>query len=183
MMSMQHITEYTIYNNHKQTINREVNLKLSKLIWNYSTQYWTSSHLIESDNTSWLCSFFTQQTSAFLYYPTSTHLSPSSLLPPLKSTVPCLFPPSHLLACQDVAGQLDLGKVSLANGLEQTVVANVRLLIRAGGDGIPAPSTQGAAGLAGGLVWAAGKATMLEEKGRGSYSMCQCQYCTEQQKQ
>lgn len=36
---------------------------------------------------------------------------------------------SYLLACQDVAGQLDLGEVSLANGLEQAVVADVRLLV------------------------------------------------------
>ena len=61
-------------------------------------------------------------------------------------------PMSHLLACQDVAGQLDLGKVSLADGLEQAVVADVRLLVGAGGDGDPAPGPQRAAGLAGGLV-------------------------------
>lgn len=59
---------------------------------------------------------------------------------------------SHLLARQDVAGQLDLGKVSLADGLEQAVVADVWLLIGAGGDGVPAPGAQRAAGLAGGLV-------------------------------
>lgn len=45
-----------------------------------------------------------------------------------------LSSPSHLFARQDVAGQLDLGKVSLADGLEQAVVADVRLLVRAGGD-------------------------------------------------
>lgn len=65
---------------------------------------------------------------------------------------PSPLPPSHLPARQDVAGQLDLGKVSLADGLEQTVVADVRLLVGTGGDGVPAPGTQRAAGLAGGLV-------------------------------
>lgn len=89
-----------------------------------------------------------RQHQSTLFFPYPTNISFSLLF----TTVPYVFPPSHLLACQDVAGQLDLGKVSLANGLEQTVVANVRLLIRAGGDGVPAPSTQGAAGLAGGLV-------------------------------
>lgn len=59
---------------------------------------------------------------------------------------------THLPARQDVAGQLNLGKISLADGLEQTVVADVRLLIGAGGDGVPAPGAQRAAGLAGGLV-------------------------------
>lgn len=51
-------------------------------------------------------------------------------------------PLPHLLAGQDVAGQLDLGEVSFADGLEQAVVANVWLLVRAGGDGVPAPSAQ-----------------------------------------
>lgn len=55
-----------------------------------------------------------------------------------------------------MAGQLDLGEVSFADGLEQTVVADVGLLIGAGGDGVSAASTQRAAGLAGGLVRAAG---------------------------
>lgn len=74
----------------------------------------------------------------------------------------------YLPACQDVAGQLDLGEVSLADGLEQAVVADVRLLIWAGGDGVPASGAQWAAGLASGLVWAAGPQWyMLEEKGEG----------------
>lgn len=64
--------------------------------------------------------------------------------------------PSHLSACQDVAGQLDLGKVSFADGLEQTVVPNVRLLIGTGGDGVPASGPQRAAGLTGSLVRATG---------------------------
>lgn len=85
------------------------------------------------------------QTLAYLY-----HLLIHLLLPP-PTLDPCC-PLSHLLARQDVAGQLDLGEVSLANGLQQTVVANVRLLVGAGGDGVPAPSSQRAAGLAGGLV-------------------------------
>jgi len=51
-----------------------------------------------------------------------------------------------------VAGQLDLGEVSLSNGLEQTVVADVWLLIGAGGDGVSAPGAQRATGLGGGLV-------------------------------
>lgn len=59
---------------------------------------------------------------------------------------------SHLPARQDVAGQLDLGEVSLADGLEQTVVADVRQLVRAGGDGVPAAGAQRAAGQAGALV-------------------------------
>lgn len=59
---------------------------------------------------------------------------------------------SHLLARQDVAGQLDFGKVSLADGFEQSVIADVRLLVGAGSNGVPAPGAQRAAGLAGGLV-------------------------------
>lgn len=51
-------------------------------------------------------------------------------------------PTSHLPAGQDVAGQLDFSKVSLADGLEQTVVADVRLLVGAGGDGVPAAGPQ-----------------------------------------
>lgn len=74
------------------------------------------------------------------------HLPPSGLCCPV----------SHLPARQDVAGQLDLGEVPLADGLEQAVVADVRLLIRAGGDGVPAPGAQRAAGLTGGLVCPAG---------------------------
>lgn len=89
---------------------------------------------------------------------------------------------AHLPACQDVARQLDFGKVSLADGLEQTVVADVRLLVWAGGDGVPAPGTQRAAGLARGLVCAAGtERHMLQDKrgasGRGdrvSTSMTRC---------
>lgn len=36
---------------------------------------------------------------------------------------------THLSTGQCVSGQLDLGKVALANGLGQPVVANVRLLL------------------------------------------------------
>lgn len=63
---------------------------------------------------------------------------------------------TYLSARQDVAGQLDLGKVALADGLEQAVVADVRLLVGAGGDGVPAAGAQRAAGLARGLVHATG---------------------------
>lgn len=73
-----------------------------------------------------------------------------SFFPPPTLDLRC--PVSHLFACQDVAGQLDLGKVPLADGLEQTVVTDVRLLVGAGGDGVPAPGAQRAAGLAGGFV-------------------------------
>lgn len=55
-----------------------------------------------------------------------------------------------------MAGQLDFGKVPLADGLEQTVVADVWLLVGAGGDGVPAASPQRATGLARGLVCTAG---------------------------
>lgn len=90
----------------------------------------------------------------------------SSLLPPSMSAASHSLP--YLPARQDVAGQLDLGEVSLADGLEQAVVADVRLLIWAGGDGVPASGAQWAAGLASGLVWAAGPQWyMLEEEGRG----------------
>lgn len=43
--------------------------------------------------------------------------------------------PAHLSACEDVSGQLDLGKVALPNGFKQPVVANMGLLrlIRAAG--------------------------------------------------
>lgn len=40
---------------------------------------------------------------------------------------------SHLSAGEDVAGKFDLGEVALADGLEQPVVADVRLLV---GDGV-----------------------------------------------
>lgn len=35
---------------------------------------------------------------------------------------------AHLSACENVSSQLDLGKVALSDGLEQPVVAHVRLL-------------------------------------------------------
>lgn len=49
---------------------------------------------------------------------------------------------THLSTGQYVPCQFDLGKVSLADGFEQTIVADVWLLIRAGSDGVPAPGTQ-----------------------------------------
>lgn len=92
---------------------------------------------------------------------------------------------THLPARQNVAGQLDLGKVSFADGLEQAVVAYVRLFVGARGNRVPAPGTQRAAGLAGGLIWAAGPQWhMLEEnEGEEVRSVCQQQYDTEQQQQ
>lgn len=42
---------------------------------------------------------------------------------------------AHLSACEDVSGQLDLGKVALSDGLEQPVVAHVRLLRLLGAPG------------------------------------------------
>lgn len=45
---------------------------------------------------------------------------------------------SHLSAREDVACQLDLGEVSLADGLEQPIVADVRLLVGTRGDRVPA---------------------------------------------
>lgn len=41
-----------------------------------------------------------------------------------------------------MAGQLDLSEVALSDGLEQAVVADVRLLVGAGGNGVPAASAQ-----------------------------------------
>lgn len=85
---------------------------------------------------------------------TEVHLRPLSLI-------------SYLHFCHHVAGQLDFGKVPLANCLEQTVEADVRLLVWTGGNGVPAPRAQRAAGLAGCLVWATGpKWHMLEERER-----------------
>lgn len=48
---------------------------------------------------------------------------------------------SHLSAREDVARQLDLGEVALSDGLEQPVVADVRLLVGARGNGVPAAGT------------------------------------------
>lgn len=42
---------------------------------------------------------------------------------------------AHLSACEDVPSQLDLGKVALSDGLEQPVVAHVRLLRLLGAPG------------------------------------------------
>lgn len=58
---------------------------------------------------------------------------------------------SHLSAREDVTRQLDLGKVALSDGFEQPVVANVRLLVGARGNGVPAAGA-GADGPRGDLV-------------------------------
>lgn len=42
---------------------------------------------------------------------------------------------AHLSACEDVPSQLDLGKVALSDGFEQSVVAHVRLLRLLGASG------------------------------------------------
>lgn len=42
-------------------------------------------------------------------------------------------PSAHLFPRQDVPGQLHLGKVTLANGLKEPVVANMGLLVSRGG--------------------------------------------------
>lgn len=47
----------------------------------------------------------------------------------------------NLSAREDVARQLDLGEVALSDGLEQPVVADVRLLVGARGNGVPAAGT------------------------------------------
>lgn len=52
---------------------------------------------------------------------------------------------SHLSASKDVAGQFDFSKVTLADGLQEPVVADVRLIIRAGSHGVPAARAQGTA--------------------------------------
>lgn len=49
---------------------------------------------------------------------------------------------SYLPAGQNMACQLHFGKIALADGLEQPVVADVRLFVRAGGDGIPATGSE-----------------------------------------
>ena len=49
---------------------------------------------------------------------------------------------THLSARQDVAGQLDLGEVALADGLEQPVVPDVRLLVGAQRNGVPTSGTE-----------------------------------------
>lgn len=48
--------------------------------------------------------------------------------------------------------QFDLGKVALADGFEQPVVSNVRLLIRTQGDGVTTSGTERAARPAGTLL-------------------------------
>ena len=59
---------------------------------------------------------------------------------------------SHLSAGEDVAGQFDFGEVALADGLEEPVVADVRLIVRAGSHGVPAACAEGAARHARALV-------------------------------
>ena len=49
-----------------------------------------------------------------------------------------MVPVTHLSACEDMACQLYLGKVALADSLEQPVVTNVGLLVGARCDGVPA---------------------------------------------
>lgn len=54
---------------------------------------------------------------------------------------------AHLLPREDVSCQFDLGEVAFANGFQQPVVADVRLVLRRGrGDRVPTPRHAGAAG-------------------------------------
>lgn len=57
----------------------------------------------------------------------------------------------YLSPCQDVSRQFDLGEVALANGFEQPVIANMRLLVSTRGNGVAA-SSPGAAGSRGTIV-------------------------------
>lgn len=54
---------------------------------------------------------------------------------------------AHLFPCEDVSCQFDLGEVAFADGFQQPVVADVRLVVRRGrGDRVPTPRHAGAAG-------------------------------------
>lgn len=54
---------------------------------------------------------------------------------------------AHLFSGEDVSCQFDLGEVAFADGLQQPVVADVRLVVRRGrGDRVPTPWHAGAAG-------------------------------------
>lgn len=62
------------------------------------------------------------------------------VVPPLPMGVPTVgrccqvpHPSAHLFPGQDVPSQLHLGEVALANGLEESIVANVGLLVSRGG--------------------------------------------------
>lgn len=54
---------------------------------------------------------------------------------------------AHLFPCEDMSCQFDLGEVAFADGFQQPVVADVRLVVRRGrGDRVPTPRHAGAAG-------------------------------------
>lgn len=54
---------------------------------------------------------------------------------------------AHLFPGEDVSGQFDLGEVAFADGFQQPVVADVRLVVRRGrGDRVPTPWHAGPAG-------------------------------------
>lgn len=76
-----------------------------------------------TSNMRWLTVVFRHSS---INYPSISFLAPTK---PPRRDGPFL---SHLLARQDVAGQLDLSKVSFADGLQQAVVADVRLFVRDG---------------------------------------------------
>ncbi|GAA6074010.1 uncharacterized [Tachysurus ichikawai] len=70
---------------------------------------------------------------------------------------------AHLSTCQDVPRQFDLGKIALADGFEQPVVADMWLLVGARGDGVAA-SCPGAAGSCGTIVSPISVRGVLETK-------------------
>lgn len=77
---------------------------------------------------------------------------------------------AHLSTRQDVSCQFDLGKVALADGFEKPVVADMRLLVGAGGDGVAA-SSPGAAGSCGTIVPPVGVRGVLEIQPRQNHSL------------
>lgn len=79
-----------------------------------------------------------------------------------------MFKP-HLSSCQDVARKFDLGEVALADGFEQPVVANMRLLVGARGDGVAASDPR-AAGSGGAVVPPVSVRGVLEIQPRQQHS-------------
>lgn len=65
-----------------------------------------------------------------------------------------------------MAGQLDFGEVALADGFQQSVVPDVRQLVRTQGDGVSTAGAERAARPAGTFIRAAGRQRgMLRQEG------------------
>lgn len=93
-----------------------------------------------------------REAGTYLRSQSTVRAKPDRISPPTKywcRRIQPRAPPhvlTHLPASEDVPGQLDFGKVALPDGPQEAIVAHVGLLLRTGGDGVPAAGTQGAAG-------------------------------------